>query len=121
ALILDTLEKVAQDGIPQEDVEAALHQLELHQREIGGDSYPYGLQLIMNALTAATHRGDPVAMLNVDVALNTLRSAIQDPNFIKQQIRKLLLDNPHRVRLSLVPDPSIAARKEEAEKERLAL
>ena len=119
-LILDTLEKVAQDGIPQEDVEAALHQLELHQREIGGDSYPYGLQLIMNALTAATHRGDPVAMLNVDVALNTLRSAIKDPDFIKQQVRKLLLDNPHRVRLSLVPDPAIAARKEQAEKDRLA-
>lgn len=119
-LILDTLTKIAAEGIPQEDVEAALHQLELHQREIGGDSYPYGLQLIMNALTAATHRGDPVAMLNVDVALNTLRSAIQDPNFIKQQVRKLLLDNPHRVRLSLVPDAAINERKERAEKERLA-
>src|SRR5690606_2763362 len=76
--------------------------------------------LIMNALTAATHRGDPVAMLNVDVALNTLRNAIQDPNFIKQQVRKLLLDNPHRVRLSLVPDAAINERKERAEKERLA-
>lgn len=119
-LILDTLAKVAEDGIPQEDVEAALHQLELHQREIGGDSYPYGLQLIMNALTAATHRGDPVAMLNVDVALNTLRKSIQDPDFIKQQVRKLLLDNPHRVRLSLVPDSAINERKERAEKERLA-
>lgn len=119
-LILDTLTKVAAEGIPQEDVEAALHQLELHQREIGGDSYPYGLQLIMSALTAATHRGDPVAMLNVDVALNTLRTAIKDPDFIKQQVRKLLLDNPHRVRLSLVPDAGINERMERAEKERLA-
>lgn len=119
-LILDTLTKVAVEGIPQEDVEAALHQLELHQREIGGDSYPYGLQLIMSALTAATHRGDPVAMLNVDVALNTLRTAIKDPDFIKQQVRKLLLDNPHRVRLSLVPDAGINERMERAEKERLA-
>lgn len=119
-LILDTLARVAAEGIPQEDLEAALHQLELHQREIGGDSYPYGLQLIMNALTAATHRGDPVAMLNVDTALNSLREAIQRPDFIKQQLRKILLDNPHRVRLSLVPDATISARKEQAEKDRLA-
>jgi len=119
-LILDTLQKVAEDGIPQEDVEAALHQLELHQREIGGDSYPYGLQLIMNALTAASHRGDPVAMLDVDKALNRLRAAIQDPDFIKHQVRKLLLDNPHRVRLALVPDAELAARREQAEKDRLA-
>jgi Zn-dependent M16 (insulinase) family peptidase len=111
---------IAIEGIPLEDVEAALHQLELHQREIGGDSYPYGLQLIMNALTAATHRGDPVAMLDVDSALSTLRSAIQRPEFIKEQVRKLLIDNPHRVRLSLVPDSSIPARKEQAEKDRLA-
>lgn len=119
-LILDTLSRIAIEGIPLEDVEAALHQLELHQREIGGDSYPYGLQLIMNALTAATHRGDPVAMLDVDSALSTLRSAIQRPEFIKEQVRKLLIDNPHRVRLSLVPDSSIPARKEQAEKDRLA-
>jgi Zn-dependent M16 (insulinase) family peptidase len=119
-LILDTLTQIAEDGIPQEDVEAALHQLELHQREIGGDSYPYGLQLIMNALTAASHRGDPVAMLDVDKALNRLRQAIQDPDFIKQQVRKLLLDNPHRVRLTLVPDAQLATRREQAEKDRLA-
>lgn len=119
-LILDTLTRVAETGIPQEDVEAALHQLELHQREIGGDSYPYGLQLIMNALTAATHRGDPVAMLNVDTALNRLREAIQDPDFIKRQVRKLLLDNPHRVRLALVPDAQLAERRDQAEKDRLA-
>ncbi|MDP2379087.1 MAG: insulinase family protein, partial [Pseudohongiella sp.] len=44
-LILDTLQRIADEGVDQEQVEAALHQLELHQREISGDSYPYGLQL----------------------------------------------------------------------------
>lgn len=120
ALILQTLEGVAENGIPQDDVEAALHQLELHQREIGGDHYPYGLQLILNALTAATHRGDPVAMLNIDSALEKLRLAIQDPDFIKQKVRSLLLSNPHRVCLSLVPDSGISAKQELAEKQRLA-
>ncbi len=119
-LILDTLEAVAEEGIPAEDVEAALHQLELHQREIGGDSYPYGLQIILHGLTAATHRGDPVEMLDVDSALNHLRDAIKHPDYIKQQIRERLLDNQHRVRLTLVPDPQLAARREAAEARQLA-
>lgn len=118
-LILHTLQQVVESGIPPEDAEAALHQLELHQREIGGDHYPYGLQLILNALTAATHRGDPVSMLDVDLALNQLREAVKDPQFIPQQIRRLFLDNPHRVRLTMVPDHEMSQRKEAAEKLKL--
>ncbi len=112
--ILACLTTIAQNGVPAEDIEAALHQLELHQREIGGDHYPFGLQIIMNALTAATHRGDPVSILDVDSALTTLREAIQDPDFIKNQVQKLLLDNAHRVRLTLKPDTQMNARKEAA-------
>ena len=120
ALIMQTLQSIVDNGIPQEDVAASLHQLELHQREIGGDSYPFGLQMALNALTAATHRGDPVAMLNVDTALNTLREAIKDPEFIKNQVRNLLINNTHRVRLALIPDQQMNARKEAAEEARLA-
>ncbi len=119
-LVLDTLSKVAEDGIPQEQIEASLHQLELQQREVGGDSYPYGLQLIMTGLTSATHRGDPVALMDLDPALNKLREEIKDPNFIKTQIQNLLLDNPHRVRLTLRPDANLAKLRDEAEAQRLA-
>ncbi len=119
-LILETLERIASEGISREDAEAALHQLELHQREVGGDSYPYGLQLILNALTAATHRGDPVALLNIDATLNDLQTRIQDPEYIKGLVRELLLNNQHRVRLTLVPDPTMAERKIAAEKHQLA-
>jgi Zn-dependent M16 (insulinase) family peptidase len=31
-------------------VDAILHQIELHQREINGDGTPYGLSLILNGL-----------------------------------------------------------------------
>src|SRR5690606_18419784 len=40
ALILDTLAQVAEHGVPQEQIAASLHQLELSQREVGGDGYP---------------------------------------------------------------------------------
>ncbi|MGS2723898.1 insulinase family protein [Porticoccus sp. GXU_MW_L64] len=118
-MILEVLQDVAQNGVPYEQVSASLHQLELQQREIGGDSYPYGLQLILTALTSATHRGDPIALLNLDPVLNHLRDAIKDPDFIKNLARNLLLENSHRVRLTLRPDQTLAERKDAAEAARL--
>jgi len=119
-LILETLKTVEINGIPQEDIESALHQLELQQREIGGDSYPYGLQLILTALNTATHRGNPVQLLNIDASLAQLRKDIQSPDFIPKLIRELLLDNPHRVRLTMEPNANINELKEKAETQKLA-
>ncbi|KJS08299.1 MAG: peptidase M16, partial [Gammaproteobacteria bacterium BRH_c0] len=119
-LVLNVLREVAQHGIPRDQVEASLHQLELQQREITGDGYPYGLQLLMTALTSATHRGDPIALLDLDPVIATLRERIQDDNYIKQLAQRLLLDNQHRVTLSLRPDQALSARKMQAEMARLA-
>lgn len=119
-LIIKTLEDVVQNGIPYSQVEAALHQLELHQREISGDSYPYGLQLILAGLSTAMHRGDPIKLLNIEPVLEELRTLIKDDRFIPDLIQSLLLDNPHRVRLTLKPDPELATRKVQAEMDRLA-
>ncbi|MGN0921517.1 MAG: insulinase family protein [Cellvibrio sp.] len=120
AMIIETLTKVAEEGVPQDQVEASLHQLELSQREVGGDGYPYGLQLILTALTAATHRGDAVALLDLDRALNSLREKVRDPEFIQKTARKWLIDNPHRVRLLMTPDTQMSARAQAAEVAQLA-
>ena len=120
ALILDTLRRVADEGVDQEMVEAALHTLELHQREISGDSYPYGLQLILSALSTATHRGDPIELLDIDPVLERLAIAIQDRSYIPRLIREYLLDNPHRLTLTVQPDTALAARRDAEEAARLA-
>ncbi|HFD92274.1 MAG TPA: peptidase M16 [Gammaproteobacteria bacterium] len=119
ALVTGVLQEVAEKGVPQDQVEAALHQLELSQREITGDGFPYGLQLILGALPAAVHRGDPVAMLNLDPILEKLHEEIKDPDFIKRLVREWLLDNPHRVRLAMEPDTELNQRREMAEALRL--
>ena len=120
ALILDVLRDVAEQGLPFEQVAASLHQLELSQREISGGGYPYGLHLILTSLTSATHRGDPVSLLNLDPVLEKLQQQITDPEFIKSLARDLLLNNQHRTRLVLKPDSQLGRRKEQAEKQRLA-
>lgn len=118
-LVLETLEEVVRDGIPAERVAAVLHQIELNQREIDGDGMPFGLQLILEGLSAAIHRGDPISLWDLDDALERLRAEAADPDFIPRLVREWLLDNPHRVRLTLRPEPDINERARMAERARL--
>ncbi|MDS4022998.1 MAG: insulinase family protein [Candidatus Competibacter sp.] len=120
ALVLDVLRQVAAEGVPRDAVDAALHQLELSEREITGDGFPYGLRLLMEALTPAIHGGDPLQALDSDPLLEQLRVESRDTGFIPRLARQLLLDNPHRVRLTMAPDPELSAKQAAAERERLA-
>ncbi len=120
ALILDVLRDVADNGVEHDRLQAVLHQLELHQREISGDGYPYGLQLILQALGSATHYSDPIAVLDLEPVIARLRERIEDPQYIRNLARRLLLDNPHRVTLVVEPDTRLSAERLRKEQERLA-
>lgn len=120
ALILSVLQQVADDGIDPAHIAASLHQLSLHQREIGGDSYPFGLQLLLNALPGAIHRGDAIGLLDIDQALAHLTHIASQKDFIAHAIKRLFLDNTHRVTLTLAPDASLEKKRQAALTEILA-
>jgi len=120
AFILQVLKEVVDNGMPMEQVESVLHQMELSQREITGDGFPYGLRLLLNAFSPMIHGGDPVAALDIDPALAALRADCQNPDFIPSLVQRLLLDNPHRVRLVMAPDANLAAQELAEEKAQLA-
>ncbi|MDM8548002.1 insulinase family protein [Candidatus Venteria ishoeyi] len=119
SLILDTLKKVAEEGVSQDVLESVLHRLELQQREISGGRMPYGLQLILQTLSPVLYDSDPVAALNIDPQLAQLREMILQPDFIKNLIQEWLLDNTHRVRLVMKPDAQLHQRQLDAEKAQL--
>lgn len=119
-LVLDVINRVATEGVSHERLAAVLHQLELHQREITGDGYPYGLQLILQALGCATHYSDPIAVLNLEPVIANLQARIEDPDYIRQLARRLLLDNPHRVTLVMTPDTGLSTKLRAREEARLA-
>ncbi len=120
SLVLEVVAGLARDGIDHQRLAAVLQQLELQQREVSGDGYPYGLQLIFTALGCAAHYGDPVTALDIDPALERLRERIRDPGYIRQLASGLLLDNPHRVTLVMRPDRELSGEERRAERERLA-
>ncbi len=118
-LVLTTLDRVAREGFDSERVEAALHRLEFANREVTGDSYPYPLLLLMRLLGSWLHADDPVTPLKLEQPLARLRKKLQDPDFLGREIRRLLLDNRHRVRLLLRPDHRLQQENEEKLRARL--
>ncbi|WP_343578611.1 insulinase family protein [Acinetobacter sp.] len=118
--ILDILKEVASKPVDTDFVDAILHQIELHQREINGDGTPYGLSLILNGLGSAIHHSDPVHVWDVDSAIEQVKEELKDPMWLSNLIQTHLLDNPHRVQMTLVPDATKSLKEQQAEQARLA-
>ncbi|RME33004.1 MAG: peptidase M16 [Gammaproteobacteria bacterium] len=119
-LILETLERVAAEGVPEEAIEAALHQIELGLREPQAGRESWGLQLMWRVLPTILHDGDPFAVLDLDPALARLREAASKAGWLQQQVRRQLLDNAHRLTLVMRPEPGLNERREAALRQELA-
>ncbi|WP_336982717.1 insulinase family protein [Acinetobacter modestus] len=118
--VLDILKEAASKSIDRDLVDAILHQIELHQREINGDGTPYGLSLILNGLGSAIHHNDPIHVWDVDSAIEQVKEELKDPMWLSNLIQIHLLDNPHRVQMTLVPDATKSVKEQQAEQARLA-
>ncbi len=119
-LILDTLRDLADKGVPELAVEAALNSLEFDLRENNTGSFPRGLSAMLRSLTTWLHDGDPLAPLAWQKPLEAVKARLERREKVFETlIRRRFLDNPHRVRVTLVPDPELAARREAAEAARL--
>lgn len=117
--IMDLLAEVASTPIADETIETILHQIEIDQRHIGGDSIPYGLNLMLEGFSTAIHDGNPIDIWEVDEHLVWLREQVKDPQWLPNLIKQHLLDNNHRVRVTLTPDSEKTARLAAAEQTRL--
>ena len=118
--ILDLLTDIANHPIDDEVIETILHQIEIDQRHIGGDSMPYGLTLMLEGFSTAIHGGDPIDVWQIDEHLAWLKDKAFEPNWVQSLIRTHLIDNPHRVRLTMSPDTDKAARLIRDEEMKLA-
>lgn len=117
--ILDLLKNIADNPIDPEAIETILHQIEIDQRHIGGDAMPYGLNLMLEGFSTAIHDGNPINVWDIDDDLTWLQQQANQPDFIANLIRQHLLDNPHRVCLTLIPDSHKSAEFAKAEQAKL--
>jgi len=116
-LVMDTLKRVADDGVPADRVDAALQQTLYHYREIGPQ---FPLHVMDWVLSAWIYGADPLAFLRMNTHLDAMRREHEaKPDLFARLIRERLLDNPHRLTVVLRPDREWQQRTDAAFAERM--
>lgn len=115
-LVLDTIAQIAESGIDPELIESSLHGFELHSREVSNAGFPYGLGVMFGMLGGWMNGGHPLHGLQLEPELTRLRDDLQAGPVFEPMLRDLLA-NPHRVTLTLTPDPAMAERLEAEERD----
>ena len=107
-LILDVLRRECDAGFSPGKVASVLRQFELAAREIRSQ---YPLSLMERVFGSWLYGSDPLEHVRISERLADLRAAMaSDARFLENQARKWLLDNPHRLLLTLSPDKEYIAR-----------
>jgi Zn-dependent M16 (insulinase) family peptidase len=114
---LRLMSEIAKEPIENSLLESALHQIVFHRSEINGDELPWGLNLFMRAGLILQQGGDPEEALRIHTLFDRLKEKWkEDPLYFNKLLQKWLIENPHRVLLTLVPDPQLSEQEEEQEK-----
>jgi Zn-dependent M16 (insulinase) family peptidase len=114
-LIQGELQRLASGGIPKEEVEAALLSMEFSNREIRRSGGPYSLVWMRRSLRSWLHGGRPWdSLLFADSFAALKRSLAADSRYFEKLIQRCLIDNPHRVLISIDPQPGFQEKKDAA-------
>jgi len=74
---------------------------------------------MLEGFSTAIHDGNPIDVWEVDEHLQWLREQVKDAQWLPNLIKQHLLDNQHRVRVTMTPDSEKTARLAAAEQTRL--
>jgi Zn-dependent M16 (insulinase) family peptidase len=105
-LILATLRRLADEGIPAAEIEAALLALEFSNREVRRAGGPYSLSWLRRSLRGWLHGAAPWETVLFRPAFSALKAKLAaDPRYFEGLIRRYFLDNPHRALVIVEPVP----------------
>jgi presequence protease len=120
SFIIGELERLEKEGIPKEEIEAALLGMEFSIREIRRSGGPFSLVWMSRSLRAWLHGGSPWDSLLFATPLSELKQRIKEDNrYFEKMIRRYLLDNTHRAFIIIEPKENFLEEKEAALSARL--
>ena len=119
SIIYHTLQQLTINGIDKELLEAHLNYLEFKLREADFGAYPKGLIYGISVMDSWLYDGDPLAGLRYTEALQQLREGIKT-RYYEQLIENYLLDNTHKVIVTLDPEQGKEEREQEVLAEKMA-
>lgn len=116
-LILKTVRDECEKGFDVGKVESALHRLELAAREIRPQ---YPIRLLERVFGSWLYDSDPLGQIDISSRMDELRAAMRsDSRFLEKTAAKWLIDNPHRLRVTLVPDKEYVEKNDRESAEKL--
>lgn len=119
ARVMGRLKEIYEEGFDPETIESALHQLKLSRLEITGAGYPFGLLLYFRSGLLLQQGADGLSSLKLQEHLETLEPLVENAQELLDLMKRVLIDNTHRVDLWMKPDLHLNKLKEEQEKEAL--
>jgi Zn-dependent M16 (insulinase) family peptidase len=121
ALIFQTLQRLASEGIDPGTIAASINTIEFRLREQNTGRFPRGLFLMINALSTWLYDGDPFDALAFESSLAEIKRNTQNgTRYFENLIQTHILANPHRSTVHLLPDAEEGQRRQAAEDARLA-
>ena len=118
-LLTDELQKLVDGGIDKTLLRASMSVMEFRMREADFGFAPKGLIYGLAILKTWLYGGDPNRQLRYEDDFAAYKRGL-DENYFESLVKKYLLDNPHKVLLTLSPDKNFAKRRDEAQAAKLA-
>ena len=116
SVILSVLERLCTEGIPQEDIDAAVLAVDFSQREVRRVYGPYSLVLMRRCLRGWLYGRSPSETLLTRECFAKIKEHIaQDPHYVQNLISQLLLENKHRSRVTVYPHADYSQQRKAAE------
>jgi presequence protease len=119
-LIVQTLSRLAGEGIEEDTVQAALNTTEFRLRESNYGTLPRGIVLMLRSLNSWLYGGDPIAPLFFQSTIDNLKGRLAAKERVFEGlIKQYFLDNTHRTTVLVRPDPDLGSRDAAEERARL--
>lgn len=115
-IVFSTLQSAIEKGFTKSDIDTALHQLEMERTEINRGFGPFGLNLFMRAGLLKQHKCNPEIGIKIHKLFAEILEKVKDPSYLSTIAKKYLVDNPHYLCATFVPDPTLEAKEIAIEK-----
>ena len=118
-IVESTLQELCDKGLDKELLEASLNSIEFALRESDFGGRPIGLAYIIRMMDNWLYDNDPLELLHYEEALANIRKGLAGTYF-EDLIRHSILNNNHKVLVSIYPERGLQERKDAEVKEHLA-
>jgi Zn-dependent M16 (insulinase) family peptidase len=114
-LILGELERLVREGIPREEIDAAMFSIEFSHREIRRSHGPYSLVWLRRVMRGWLNGAKPWETLLFVPNFGALKQRLaENSRYFEGLVETYLVNNPHRALVAVEPEDNYLAKKEAA-------